>query len=233
MAGGGEDPWSCLVFVLPTQSFLSWGSWWWLEWVILAQAGRNGWSVLDSWSISMWPNFPVWARSIACLVRPLSYFFFIFSGIPCLPVFGTPRQILPITLFGYLTGRIKYGQVRYPRKDHPKCGLDAVTLRYYAGADLSHPSRRHHRSNSEVSEVSLWKISPTFLSILIVGLLQTKGVADSRYLLSLFRFSSLFSVCTYLKRVKAFFVIMMMTARTLEVVSCLFCQDSLFFAQTG
>ena len=109
--------------------------------------------------------------------------FFIFSGIPCFPIFGTPRQILPITLIGYLTGRTKYGQVRYPRKDHPKCGLDAVTLRYYAGADLSHPSRRHHRSNSEVSEVSLWKISPTFLSILIVGLLQTKGVAGSQLLL--------------------------------------------------
>ena len=78
MAGGGEDPWSCLVFVLPTQSFLSWGSWWWLEWVILAQVGRNGWSVLDSWSISMWHNFPVWAMSIACLVRPLSYIFYLF-----------------------------------------------------------------------------------------------------------------------------------------------------------
>ena len=46
-----------------------------MTWVIWSQAGRNGWSVLDSWSISMWPNFPVWARSIACLVRPLTYIF--------------------------------------------------------------------------------------------------------------------------------------------------------------
>ena len=81
MAGGGEDPWSCLVFVLPTQSFLSWGSWWWLAWVIWAQTGRNGWSVVDTWSISMWPKYPVWVRSIACLVRPLSYSIWLFNWV--------------------------------------------------------------------------------------------------------------------------------------------------------
>ena len=132
MAGGSEDPWSCLVFVLPTQSFLSWGWRGWQAWVIWTKAGRNGWSVLDSWSISMWHNFPVWAMSIACLVRPLSYIFFIFSGIPCLPIFGMPSQILPITALGYLTGRAKYGQVGVSQKRSSKMwlrGLDNMSLR--------------------------------------------------------------------------------------------------------